>query len=498
MAAFTRTSVLLLVSLLVAGCKSGDARHELSAADASVPIWTLSTKSEEARKHIEEGERAADEGRPLTAYQEFKRAVASDSAFAYGYLRVSQFGQSFDEQRTNLQRAEAYESSANDTEKLLIEMERKEFSRDRQGALETAEQLVAKQPKNPRAHWALAEQQFAAGQVADSRASLKKAVDLAPLYGATHLIYGNSFLAEPKDLAKAEQEILAGQKLWTDQPVAYDLLGDVRRAQGRLREAAEAYTRQIELSPQESDGYNQRGHVYTFLGEYDKARPDYDAAIRLGKGNVPAFYAMYRALVDVYAGYPEKGIAGLEQLVQAIDGMGIPEPEGLKIPVLSGEAVIASHIHKFDVAERAISRLDSLERKQGERSGNADFKRGVEANAVFRDGRLAAFKGDYPLARRKVAEFMKLTQPERNPTKNRRAHAVLGFIALFQKHYDEAVKEFEQGDPDNIYQTYERALALEGAGRAAEAKALFKEVANYNFNFPGYALVRGDAVARAR
>ena len=122
----------------------------------------------------------------------------------------------------------------------------------------------------------------------------------------------------------------------------------------------------------------------------------------------------------------------------------------------------------------------------------------MEADAAFWEGRLAAFKGDYPLAQRKVAEFMKLTQPERNPTKNRRAHAVLAFIALFQKHYDVAVKEFEQGDPDDIYQKYERALALEGAGRAAEAKALFKEVANYNFNAPGYGLVRGDAVARAR
>jgi len=498
MAAFTRTSVLLLVSLLVAGCKSGDARPELSAADASVPVWTLSTKSEEARKHIEEGERADDEGRPLIAYQQFKRAVASDSAFAYGYLRVAQSGLSFDEYRTNLQRAEAYESSANDTEKLLIEIERKVFARDQQGALETAQRLVANQPQNPRAHWALAEQQFAAGQVADRRATLKKAVDLAPQYGATHLIYGNSFLSEPKDVAKAEQEILAGQKLWPDQPLAYDLLGDARRAQDRLQEAAAAYTRQIELSPSEAEGHSQRGHVYTFLGEYDKARADYDAAIRLGKGNNPAGYATFRALVDVYAGYPEKAIAGLEQVVQAIDGMGIPEPEGLKIFALSGGAVIASHIHKFDVAERAISRLDSLRRKQGERSGNADFKRGVEADDVFWDGRLAAFKGDYPLARRKVAEFMKLTQPERNPTKNRRAHAILGFSALFQKQYDVAVKEFEQGDPDNIYQKYERALALEGAGRAAEAKALFKEVANFNFNAPGYGLVRADAVARAR
>ena len=33
--------------------------------------------------------------------------------------------------------------------------------------------------------------------------------------------------------------------------------------------------------------------------------------------------------------------------------MGIPEPDGLKSLVLNDEVVIASHIHKFDIAERA-------------------------------------------------------------------------------------------------------------------------------------------------
>jgi tetratricopeptide (TPR) repeat protein len=276
------------------------------------------------------------------------------------------------------------------------------------------------------------------------------------------------------------------------------LLGDLRRQQNRLDDAAAAYTRQIELDPGQAEGYSQRGHVYTFLGQYDKARADYTNAMRLSKANGPVNYAVWRSLVSVYAGEPDRAIAELEQLAQAIDGMGLPEPEGSKFNALSNVLVIASHTRKFDVAERALVRVDSLRQKLKGRSGSADINRGLDLDAASDHGRLAAFKGDYPLAKRKAAEFMKLTANERTPTKNRRAHALLGFVALFEKRYDDALKEFEQDDPDSIYQTYHRALALEGAGRAAEAKALFKEVAGHGFNAPGYGLVREDAIARAR
>ncbi len=79
-------------------------------------------------------------------------------------------------------------------------------------------------------------------------------MDLGPNWGLAHLTYGTNYVTEPRDLARAEEHILLGQKLWPDKAVTYDLLGDLRRAQGRLEEAAAAYTRQIELSPKEGSG----------------------------------------------------------------------------------------------------------------------------------------------------------------------------------------------------------------------------------------------------
>ncbi len=47
------------------------------------------------------------------------------------------------------------------------------------------------------------------------------------------------------------------------------------------------------------------------------------------------------------------------------------------------------------------------------------------------------------------------------------------------------------------YIKYQFAVATEGAGDAARAKQLFREIADYNFNVVGFALVRKDALQKA-
>jgi len=60
-----------------------------------------------------------------------------------------------------------------------------------------------------------------------------------------------------------------------------------------------------------------------------------------------------------------------------------------------------------------------------------------------------------------------------------------------------AVEHLRQGDPFDPYVKYQLAVATEGSGDAARAKQLFREVANYNFNTLGFALVRKDAQEKA-
>jgi tetratricopeptide (TPR) repeat protein len=491
-----RLTAVLSAAVALSGCGSAEAGRSSSSGGVT-PIWTLSTSSEEAREHMMNGHRAWDSGRALQAYEQYKRAVAADSAFAFGYLRVAQTALSLDEYRTNLQRAIAFQQDANAVERLLIDIERKVFDRDQQGALELARTLTEMEPDNFRSWWVLSDRQLAAGEIDGSRTSARRAMELAPEYGATSLWHGNAFVTEPQDLAIAERYVLRGGELWPNEPLSHDLLGDVRRAQNRLPEAEQAYSRQIELDPREADGYQQRGHVHTFLGNFAQARADYDAAIRISKGNAPAIFGVFRAYVSVYAGDVPAAVAELDELIEAIDGLGIPDPDGAKSFALGPQRLMAAHVGDVAATERAQQRLEEIGERVAQRVQTPEFRRGTDASRIFGEGFVGLARRDTGVMRRKAAEFMRVVEPDRDPTKNRRAHQLLGLAAFHERRYDEALQHFEQTDPDNVYVWYHRALALEALGRAEEAQALFRKVAIFNFSTPPYGLVRADAIRKA-
>lgn len=88
-------------------------------------------------------------------------------------------------------------------------------------------------------------------------------------------------------------------------------------------------------------------------------------------------------------------------------------------------------------------------------------------------------------------------EPDANPRKMEPVHELKGFVALYQRNYGEAADHFAQGNLLDVYIKYQLALAQEGAGKTAEAKKLFRQVANHNFNDVGFGLVRKEASQKA-
>ena len=104
---------------------------------------------------------------------------------------------------------------------------------------------------------------------------------------------------------------------------------------------------------------------------------------------------------------------------------------------------------------------------------------------------------DLDTARKLAAKNRKLVADQKNPRRLENYHDLMGLIALKAKDYDKAIEHYGQANPNNMYSKYHLALAYESAGRMSEARELFREVANWNFNSVGYALVRKDAIAKS-
>jgi tetratricopeptide (TPR) repeat protein len=470
---------------------------EMAAADV-VMVIPVTTSSEAAMEAFMDGQHAMDMGRPVEeANEHFKQAVEQDPEFCMAYLRIANTALSLEEFRTNLETAAGLAEGASEAERLLVEITQKGFANDVQGQLVSAERLVEIEPTSPRAWLTLAGIQTTLGQIGEARASMVRATELAPEMVPAYVQLANSYVfSDPKDFTRAGENAQKAVDLAPDEPMPHDILGDVFRAQNELEQARDAYTRAAELDPTNGLALQQRGHVNSFLGDYDQARADYDAAIALGTPNQKATYSVYRALVSVHAGDPQAAIDELNELVGAIDGMGDPNARGTKIFALQTAANIAIHHRIIPAAEHAIQEASALMMEQAEEAGTDQFRRAQLANIALFEGWLAAYQGDYATASAKARENMAQLEPDQNPRKNEAAHDLLGQIELLQDNYEAALAHYEQGNPNNIYMTYMRAVAHEGAGDAERARELYDIVARNNFNSVGFALVRADAVAK--
>jgi tetratricopeptide (TPR) repeat protein len=500
MFAARHSCAVVLAAALLTGCSSEKAKEHVAEASVSMPLWTMSSKSEEALKRTADGERLADAGFQLAAHEQFKRAIAADSTFAYAYMRYAETSTGPSEFLAYIIRAEQHVATANATERLLIQANRKAIENDLQGAIETVKQVVAANPANPRGLVVLSGIQTAAGEIADARASLEKAITLAPTVGLPSLNLANSYLFnDPKDFAKAETYAVAGQKLWPEEPYSYDVLGRVRRAQSRLEEAAAAYTREIELNPKESNGYGVRGNAYTFLGQFDKARADWDQCLRVGRPEEVAWLAGNKALIPAYAGDWKSAINELDQVIQATPGMKTGDPDGPTVQNASWAIILASVNNAPDIAEKEYPKLEAAAKNQIAAAASDGATRFTNAQLAFARGFIAVFKGDYAATQKSIDEIIKLRAPDNDPTKNRNVHGLRGYLALFQKKdYKTAVTELKQADPNDQTIRYFTAVAMEGAGMKTESKALFQAIANYNFTDGTYAAVRNLAIEKAQ
>jgi len=496
-----RALPLCAAALLVAGgpalAQQKPPTYAAATGARAVTMLPMATGSAAARSHATLGQRALDLGHPAEAAEHFREAVEADTLFAFGWLGLANSSNSLEEFTGQLAKARRVAGMATRAEQLQVEVAQKQLDGDLAGAAAAAQRLVMLAPKNPRAYTLLATVQSAMGNETDARKTLNKAVTVSPNFAPAYIQLAYSYILNaPRMPSKADAPVRKAIALEPEQSLPYIVSGSANRATNQLEMARLAYTRAAQFDPKNALPLQQRGHVNTFLGDYDAARADYDAAIRLGQRNEPVTYAVYRAFVPVYAGDARAAIAELEQVASRVDTMGVPDPIGGKIFALTSAALVATHVGALDEAQKAIEQRNALVRKQEQFAGE-EFKRAQEADIDFWEGLLAAKRGDYSEATAKAQAAMREVASLKNPRKNDQAHELLGLVALDQKKYAEAAAHFAQSNPNDMYVQYHRALALEGAGRTAEAKKIFADIARFNFNSAAVALVRADAKKRA-
>ncbi len=468
-----------------------------SAAIEEIPI---TTNSAAARLDFIAGQAAADRGDAPEANALFRAAVAADPDFTYAWVNLGGVSFSTEEFSASIKKAEAAGSKASVGERLLVDINQRFLDADVTRQLALAKQLVEKYPSSPRAWLTLGGIEFGLNHFAEQRADIARAIELDPTLMTAPLQMGNSYLFNaPRDFVQAEKYYRQAIALAPGEDNLYWALGDVYRATNRLEEARQYYQLSTLLDPNEGTALVKLGHVNSFLGHYTEARADYDRGIAMTEAANKPFYASYKMFTWVHAGDAVTAAHELEKLATEVDTMDLQDDQrsGAKIFALTNAATVCLEKGMNDDADRVIGKLAGALRGNAEAVGMDDFSRIQEAQIAYFEGQLAAHRGDYTGATRLAKKNAELVADQQNPRKLEAYHDLMGLIHFLQRKYPQAVAEYRQADLTNMYNKYHLALALDGAKQKDEARKLFKEVGEWNFNTVGYALVRQDALARA-
>ncbi len=464
------------------------------SAGKDIPI---SAENDQAKALYEEGQALLDVGRNIEARAKFMAAVELEPTFALGYYGRANAALSFKEFEESMESAEAHLEGVSEGERLMIAINRTFTTNDAGERLRLADELVKAYPESPRAFIVRANARGGQNDNTRARDDLEQALLLEPDSIAAVSGLASSYLfGEPKDFEAAEEWAYVYIEAYPREAKAYEMLGDVHRGLGNLEGAAEAYAQAEEVDPTLWLAAHKNGHVNSFLGNIDAARAAYDRGIELATPENKSATATYKAFTRIHQGDIATGIAELEALAEGIEALGTPSDQvkGAKVFALTSAATTAMHAGMLDKAADLVERRNDLVMAIAEDVGTADARRLQQANTHLFSGLLAAHQGKTLEAEQHAEAIMALVADDDNERKLEPAYYVLGMAALKAGNNTTAVEHLSLADhANNMYIRYQLALAEEASGDAESAARHFDEVANFNFNSVGFALVGRDA-----
>ncbi len=482
-------ALCLAAGVLVAAC------GRPAAESNDIPITTA---SDEAREAFIEGRAAFEVGRTDDARALFDKAIAADASFAMAYMMRARCGTSAPDWKHYADLAVANRENASPGEQKLVDMLTAIMENDLDKELDLAQQLVKEFPKSARAHQTLAETYDGMQNVAEARREMEEAMTLDPSWPVPQRALASSYVFEdPRDLAKAQKYAAKYVELKPEEADAHIMLGDVYRAEVNLEQARVEYKKAAEADPSSSVALTKKGHVETFLGNFDAARADFDKAAETAKTwKVGAKnFGVYTWL---YAGDPAAALTANQAVIDDIAMLTADENQQKQALASCYEdrCRIACEAGDFDLAADAFTKHAAIRRHIAANMNNAAFTKSNEMQLAELEGLMAVSKGDYAAAVTMADKAEEAAQGLNNPGALNGVHYLRGIIALREGNPQAALKHFQASSNDWITVKYYTALAQEALGDMETANALFKEVADWDFNGLEYALIRNKAIAK--
>jgi tetratricopeptide (TPR) repeat protein len=483
----------LILPLFVCFFACNEVGGNKEKATPKITDITATTKSTEAMASFQEGLAALDLNDVKKARAAFSKAIEQDPTMGIAYLYRANTSTSAKEFADDINAGKSKLDSASNWEKLYADYQSTNLSGDRNKGLEILQKIATAYPDVARAQNDLGNAAAGNNQFDKARTLYQKAIQLNPTWvGGYAALAGSYMFNEPKDLKKAEENALKVVELAPKSSGAQITMGDCYRAQNDFAKAKTAYAKAVELNPTAPEAYYKEGHANIYLGNYDEARKNYADA---GNNDVTKSGSVLNTAYSyLYQNNTASAIKELMDAATKTDSLEVNKNKSAneKNGYLSTCATIAIHNGDAAALKKLVPMILPLSEQLTNDLGTPEAKIFIQADKLNWETLMAYKEGKYDEAMAK-AEAMKVAyDPIKDDRKLEGYHYNMGLISMKQKKYAEAITHFEKADPNNIYNKYWLAKANEAAGNKEKANLLYKEIAAYNFNDVGNALVRGE------
>ncbi len=465
---------VLAAALLLAGC---------GGTETTIPI---TTSSEEARADLLTGRGLAEKFRTLEAHEYFIQASEKDPRFALAFLYASQTAASAAESQRLRRWAVELAPQVSEGERLMILANQAGLNDDRDKQRALVEQLVEKYPKDKRAHWLLG-LVYGNDRSDESLREMKKAVKLdqnfAPAYNNLGYLYFNR-----EDYKKSEKAFSKYIELIPDEANPYDSMADLYTAMGQLEKANEFYAQAFERNSEFTVSLRKIAINQVLMRRYDQARQNLRRALDIEQTNnnrIADILLVGRSFM--YEGRFPEALESFDEGLAMAKKANLP-PGILQMHYLKW----AINWHLGDL-ERADEMRAAMEADLETYDYPPAFLNNV-AKGMFGVKVLMAISHDDPATAHQLIEDFQAGLTDDDQKGQEVYHSAMFAVLYYQEDYQAAIEHAQQGEQDSAFLLYYQALAHKQLGQIDEARKLLEKVVHWNKDTDMYPLIREEAV----
>ena len=434
----------------------------------------ITTSSESAKDDFLKGRELFEKLRGRESLQFFESAINKDQNFAMAYYYHSLANPTNKGFFEDLNNAVKNIGQISEGEKLFIMALKAGVDGNQKLQEEHLLKLAQLYPNDERAHFQLGQYYFGQQKFDLAVDQLKMATQMNPEYSNAYNMLGYSYRSL-ENYSEAEKAFKKYIELIPDDPNPYDSYAEMLSKVGRYEESIEQYKKALSINPTFFNSYMGISNNLIFMNKHNDAIANCDSAYQIAKNDGEKRFALFTktvALVD--AGKTDAALTEMKKQFDIAKNNSDPGAMAgdlnLVGNILYEAGRYAEAKQKFEDALKTIEESNLAE----------EVKNNTRRLDIYNQGRIALKTGKPEEAKKLAQEFSEKAETVNNTFQIWLAHSLNGLIAMSEKDYQKAIKEFEKSNLQNPQVFLNIAQAYYLQGDKLEAKKYAEKCANFN------------------